>query len=278
MSQSPDTSNHDSFLASYSLPNMSYEPSSSSVDGPNSLWEALTKGEYQKAVRFGREALRCYRNDEETRAAILAGMAAAEWKRDKKDIALVHARASLEAHAAQWLAPRILLEIWTSKQDHESVVEFASQFDLPQDTPDWDYPLPIEAYHLIIATSSWQLKDWEATARHLSLAFPGGIGSMPTSLQEDWFRLAVYREQPDDAGKVAMTLIADRAIEYADKLIQTLVTQGWNRQALTLYRFIFNRDPENELLRRRLVGLCIREGEVDEARKLMEQGALRMVV
>jgi len=257
---------------------MSYEPSPSQVDQSNSLWNALTKGDYQKAVRLGREALRNKRNNKKTRAALLAGMAAAEWKRGKKDIAVVHARASLQSFGGQWLAPRILLEIWASRRDYMSIVAFAGQFKPPAQPPEWDDPLPVKEYHLIIASASWHLKDWETTAIHLSNAFPEGIGAMPTLLQEDLFRLSVYREQPEDAGKVAMSLVADRAVDSADRLIQTLVTQGWNHQALALYRFIFSRAPENELLRRRLVGLCIRVGEVDEARKLMEQGALQMTV
>ncbi|CAN0548561.1 unnamed protein product, partial [Laminaria digitata] len=36
------------------------------------------------------------------------------------------------------------------------------------------------------------------------------------------------------------------------------------------------KQPRNELLRRRLVALCIKEGEIDEARKLTESGALNL--
>lgn len=101
---------------------------------------------------------------------------------------------------------------------------------------------------------------------------------MPGVLQEDWFRLAFYRERPEDAAAAARQIILKNNTEKADVLLQTLVKHGWHRQALMLYRTIYEQDPQNELLRRRIVGLHIREGEVMEARRLMEQGALRLAV
>ena len=99
---------------------------------------------------------------------------------------------------------------------------------------------------------------------------------MPEALQEDWFSLAFYRDRPEDAAHAARELIAQHPLEHADVLLQALVQQGWYKQALDLYRTIYDRQPESELLRRRLVGLFIREGDVVNARKLMEQGALQM--
>ena len=60
-------------------------------------------------------------------------------------------------------------------------------------------------------------------------------------------------------------------------LLQALVQQGWNEEALPLYRTVFKRTPD-PLLRRRLVGLCIRTGALDEARRLSTHGPLKINV
>jgi hypothetical protein len=57
-------------------------------------------------------------------------------------------------------------------------------------------------------------------------------------------------------------------------LLQTLVQQGWTEYALPLYRTAYAAEPRNQLLRRRLVALCIREGAIEEARALAKPGAL----
>jgi hypothetical protein len=121
-------------------------------------------------------------------------------------------------------------------------------------------------------------QDWDSAADLTTKAYPKGVRTMPSFLQEDWLRLALYRERPDDAAEAARNLIVGSAPERADILLQTLVQQGWHKEALALYRLIFSMQPGSELLRRRMVGLCIREGELQEARRLMEQGALRLAV
>jgi hypothetical protein len=97
---------------------------------------------------------------------------------------------------------------------------------------------------------------------------------MPIPLMEDWFRLALYRGRPEDAAAVAALLIERTTVESADALLQTIVQNGWTKEALPLYRTAFANAPKSQLLRRRLVALCIREGQLDEARQLTQPGAL----
>ncbi|NNE34998.1 MAG: tetratricopeptide repeat protein [Rhodothermales bacterium] len=97
---------------------------------------------------------------------------------------------------------------------------------------------------------------------------------MPAPIQEDWFRLSLYRDRPEDAVAVASVLIEEKSIPLADELLQTIVQNGWTKEALPLYRSAYKRAPESQLLRRRLVALCIREGALDEARTLTKPGAL----
>ncbi|MEX0747389.1 MAG: tetratricopeptide repeat protein, partial [Rhodothermales bacterium] len=142
----------------------------------------------------------------------------------------------------------------------------------------WDEPLSDTDQHILRAACAWMTRDWDSAAELITNAYPKGVKSMPSFLQEDWLRLALYRERPDDAAEAARNLIAGSTPERADILLQTLVQQGWHKEALALYRAVYNMKPESELLRRRMVGLCIREGELQEARRLMEQGALRLAV
>jgi hypothetical protein len=101
-----------------------------------------------------------------------------------------------------------------------------------------------------------------------------GGKTMQKPLQQEWFRLALYRNEPDDAAEAAGLLVTPSALDFTDALLQTLVQQGWTHHALPLYRTIFDKDPRNQLVRRRLVALCIKEGELDEARRLTAPGAL----
>ena len=79
---------------------------------------------------------------------------------------------------------------------------------------------------------------------------------------------------PEDAAEAAHELVNVGALEFTDAVLQTLVQQGWGEQALPLYRTMFSEDPRNQLLRRRLVALCIKQGKITEARAFAEPGAL----
>lgn len=268
----------DSFLAGYKPPRFQFRDSKALPDVLRPIWTALGDRKTRPALRLGYETLRSEVLADDVRAALLGALASAEWDNGVTNEAKSMAEESLNLVPQQWLAWHVLLTTAIAEKDFTGASVLLDTHEPPSTPAAWDAVLSETERHLIRATCAWMMKDWERTATQLKAAFPKGVESMPTFLQEDWFRLAFYRERPDDAAAVAMQLITGHNIEKADVLLQALVRQGWHGQALKLYRTIFDQDPKNELLRRRVVGLYIREGEVLEARRLMEQGALRMAV
>lgn len=267
-----------SFLAKHRPPRLTFADSPRLPEAVRPVWSALRAGDVKQALRSGYKLLRANDLDQNVRAAVLAGLAQAELEHGVSSVAKQLAYDSLSHCKQQWLAHRVLLTAHVAEKDYETARRLLETIDEPKQLASWDEPLSETECHVLRAACTWMTHDWDAAAGHLGDAYPAGVTSMPTVLQEDWFRLAFYREQPDDAAAAAQHLIADHTIEKADLLIQTLVRQGWHKQALALYRRIYDQDPGNELLRRRVVGLCIREGEVNEARRLMELGALRLAV
>ena len=268
----------DSFLAGYKPPRFQFRDSKALPDVLRPIWSALCSQKTRLALRLGYETLRNEVLTQDLRAAVLGALASAEWDNGVTLEAKNMAEESLTLVPQQWLAWRVLLTAAIAEKDFAKAAVLLDTHAGPDTPAVWDTVLSDTERHLIRATCAWMTKDWEFTASQLSEAFPNGVEAMPAFLQEDWFRLAFYRERPEDAADAAMQLIAGHNIEKADVLLQALVRQGWHGQALKLYRTIFDQDPQNELLRRRVVGLYIREGDVLEARRLMEQGALRMAV
>lgn len=268
----------DSFLAGYKPPRPEFRETEGLSEELKPIWSALRDRKIRLALRRGYQILRESTLTNEVRAALLAGLASAEWDNGVVEDAKRMARESLSLYPQQWLAWRVLLTAYIAEKAFAKATNLIDDHTPPSEVPAWDEVLGSTERHLIRATCAWMTSDWDCTATQLNEAYPKGVESMPSFLQEDWFRLAFYRESPEDAAEAARQLIAENSVEKADILLQTLVRQGWHRQALTLYRAIFEQDPTNELLRRRVVGLYIREGEVNEARRLMEQGALRLAV
>lgn len=268
----------DSFLAGYKPPRPEFKHSEALPEALQPVWSALRGRKVRLALRRGYKILREDADSDEVRAALLAGLASAEWDNGVTEEAKRMARESLHLLPQQWLAWRVLLTAHISEKRFEKATQLMEGHRPPDTVAAWDDILGSTECHLIRATCAWMTSDWDSTASQLSEAYPKGVHSMPSFLQEDWFRLAFYRERPDDAADAAVQLIAENSMEKADVLLQALVRQGWHQQALLLYRTIFDEDPTNELLRRRVVGLYIREGDLQAARRLMEQGALRLAV
>ena len=266
----------DSFLAGYKPPRPAFKEAADLPADLAPVWSALRGRKVRLALRRGYKTLREAELTDEVRAALLAGLASAEWDNGVTGDAKRMARESLALYPGQWLAWRVLLTAYIAERAFAKATRLMDAHTPPTDVRPWDEVLGDTERHLIRATCAWMTSDWDSTATQLTEAYPKGVPSMPSFLQEDWFRLAFYRERPEDAAAAAEQLIAENSMEKADVLLQTLVRQGWHREALILYRAIFERDPNNELLRRRVVGLYIREGEVHEARRLMERGALRL--
>lgn len=264
-----------SFLAAYRPARLRFTDSDALPQAIRPVWDALRAQKNRLALRLGYKLLRASGLTDDERAAILAALASAEWDNGVASTARRMAAESIELVAGQWMAHRVVLTIHMSDSDFEAARSLLESVH-GGSPPCWDEPLSEIDLQLLQAAFAWMTHDWDLTASHLTEAYPDGVRAMPTVLQEDWFRLAFYRETPEDAAEAAQQLIGDHSSEKADILIQTLVRQGWHKEALTLYRKVYKRDPSNELLRRRVVGLCIREGEVKEARRLMELGALRL--
>ena len=194
----------------------------------------------------------------------------------KSESAIKLADQSLALFANQWLAHCVKIDVMMAHHHYEKAYEYLTSIKIKRSTPEWDQALTTREINLCAASCQWRLKAWDTVDRHLRKAFPKGVQTMPTALQEDWFRLALYRHQPDDAADAAALLVSSNTLEFTDALLQTLVQQGWTGKALPIYRRVYAKQPRNELLRRRLVALCIREGEIEEARKLTESGALNL--
>ena len=181
---------------------------------------------------------------------------------------------SLALEPRQWAAHRVHIDLLMSHQSWETARALLEELTLPSKLRAWDMRLPQSEIHTCLAACCWHIKEWDEVRRHLDIAHPQGLKTMQPSLREDWFRLALYRHKPADAAEAAASLMNPNALEFTDAILQTLVQQGWTGEALPLYRSVFEKVPKNPLLRRRLVALCIKEGEIEEARQLAIPGAL----
>lgn len=271
-----DTPSYQAYLVSYRLP---WLPYSTSADVPASVqpvWMALGAGAWDAARRSAQASLaesRLFASTE--RAGLLAGLAVAELMSSRTDEARTAARRSLELYPAQWTARRILVEADARVRDYKACYRTISEH-VPVDRPAaWDAPLVHADRCHALASFAWKLGKWEKVATHLEEAYPEGLAGMPDSIREDWFRLSLYRGLPDEATRAAASLIGNRPVTSADELLQTIVQGGWTDRALPLYRELHRSQPGHELVRRRLVALCIKEGQLDEARRIAASAPLR---
>ncbi len=265
------------FLANYRLPELTFTPHEKLPETIRPIWDALHTGNPSLALTRARHVLgeqRLFAASE--RAALKVGLAAAELFSGATDRARRQAGRSLDLFPGQWSAHRIHLTILSMQRAFKAAYMHLYSLEIARPVPAWDEPLRrIDRLHAL-ASWSWRLGEWEIVAGHLNEAYPKGLSSMPTEILEDWFRLSLYRNRPEDAAAAAAILIAERPAELADELLQTIVQSGWTKEALPLYRNAFSREPQSQLLRRRLVALCIREGKLDEARALTSPGALSL--
>jgi len=266
-----------SYLSTYQLPLLSFRLHAQLPATIRPIWKALHKGDAATARSLATQALkekRLYPASE--CAALKVGLAAAEWSLGAVQNACRQAGQALDLFPNQWSSHRILLAVYCSKQGYKAAYLHLQNLDEAGPVPAWDEPINKTEREVALAAWAWMLGEWEQVATHLESAYPSGLSRMPTPLQEDWLRLSLYRGKPDDAAAAAALLIEERPADLTDELLQTIVQNGWTKQALPLYRRAFASEPGNPLLRRRLVALCIREGEIEEARLLTKPGALSM--
>lgn len=261
-----------STLSNHRLPRLRFADTPGLSPALRPIWAALRSADPALALRLARTELRDQACGSD-RAPLLLAMAAAESRLGHLDTARRFAEQSLLLNPAQHAAHRVIVTVFAAEQDFEAAYLYLSTLTPPVPPAGWDEALPPNARHLALAAWAWETGAWDEARIHLGLACPD-LTDASDALLEDAFRLALYREDAPDAAAIATRLIALRSTAAADAVLQALVQKGWTAEALPLYRTLFEAAPEEPLLRRRLVGLCLREGALDEARRLAAPAAL----
>lgn len=266
-----------SSLAAFTIPQLTFSGHERLRGTLRPIWETLARRDYRRACESGLQALSATSSGSvEERAALYLAIAAAAFGAGNRRRALTAAQESVTIVSRQWAAHRILMQVYWSERDYENAYFYLSTLPDPGTSFDWDEPLTHIDRHLSIGALAWRLQDWDGVSDHLKRAYPEGMASMPLTLREDFFRASLYRESASDAANAAGALLCEYGIEEIDQMLGTMDARGWSVEALDLYRTAFQLHSGHPLLRRRLVGLCIRQGEIEEARKLTAGSALDM--
>lgn len=263
-------------LSAFKLPELCFDGAEITFPDVQSAWTALSINLPKQARDIAVTALASdeERSNEE-KAALNVAIAGAEFKLGSLDSAEKFANRSLALYPKQFAANRIVLSVLTLRQKFAAAYKHMVDATLPKRKARWDEGLPIETIELSLASWAWNCKAWTEVRMHLDNAVPDGLAKMPHALVEDSFKLSLYLESATDAANAARHLIVNKSIDLIDQVLQTIVKSGWTKEALPLYRAAYMEHPSDNLLRRRLVGLCIREGQIDEARALAKGGGLR---
>lgn len=243
------------------------------------VWKLLRARNFQLALQEGRRLIRENAGRSATeRAALYAAAAVAAYRCAYHDEAESLAQDSLSHQPGQWSATAVRIAVFEARQQLNEALDLAARFNPSAAAPSWDEIPSREDLHLLVAAFAWRAQAWDKVADRAARAYPEGVESMPPALQQDWFRLAFYRNTPSEAAAAARAVAPTCAAEDLDEMLNAMVQHGWVDMALPLYREAFNRHEDSQLLRRRLVGLCIRTGEMEEARRLASTGALNILV
>ncbi|MFO7315271.1 tetratricopeptide repeat protein [Rhodothermus marinus] len=268
-----------SFLENFRLPLPAFERTERLGAQLCALWEAVRRQEARRVLTRATSLLALPEMAApETRAALLNAMGAARLQLRHYEAAERMLRLSLAALPDQWMATRLLVHVCEVQRRYEAAYDLLERMQACPSEPSWDEPLTEAEWHLGMATLAWRLRRWKAVGTHVRAAFPK-VTEMPPALQADLLRLAFYRGRPAEALAMARHLLERQPDEQAvDTLLQTFVQQGWKQEACMLYRQAYQRYPESERFRRRLVALCLQTGAVEEARRLARLGVLSMDV
>jgi len=268
---------HESFLSTYRIPQFTFTSTDLEWASLVPAWNALSERRYSDARTYTQDVLQERRIfPPEERAALYIALAVAEMQLGATDTAKRYAGRSLDLHHDQFSAHRILLSIHCIRKDFTAAYLHLANLPLPTGTATWDERLEIQDVYTALAAWAWQLGEWDQVSDHLMTAFPGGLSEMPAAIREDWFKLSLYRGQGDDAAAAVASLIDTVSIEDADDMLQTIVQSGWGAKALPLYQKAYAGRQDNELLRRRIVALCVKEGNLEEARRLASSSPLKL--
>ncbi len=263
-------------MAGYRLAGPLFSDPSSLAATMHPVWTALRADAAAAAMRNAEFALaenRLFAAEE--KAGLLVGLSAALLRAGATDAGWDAARKSLDLFPHQVASHRLQVMVLSRRRNYAAAHEQLMALAEPELPALWDSPMENLERQTAMASFAWLMGEWERVADHINAAYPSGLASMPDEIREDWFRLALYRDEPNEAAAAASLLITSRDIHQTDEMLQTFVQSGWTSQALPLYRDAFDREPESQLLRRRLVALCIKEGDLEEARRLTAPGALR---
>jgi len=268
---------HESYLSIHRLPDLSFDNQDLPYNSLKDVWAGLNENRTSEARTIAQEATQERRIfPPEERAALYASLAAAELQLGATDTAKRLAGKSLDLHPNQYMAHRILLTVNVIRKDFTAAYLHLANLPLPAKTPRWDCVLTYQDVQKALAAWAWQLGEWDQVADHLMMAFPGGLTEMPASIREDWFKLSLYRGLADDAAAAAASIVHSISETEVDDILQTIVQSGWTGHALPIYRQMYAENQDSELLRRRVVALCIKEGQMEEARKLAMSAPLRL--
>lgn len=268
---------HESYMSSYRLPELSFDNQDLPYSSLKTVWEALNENRTSEARTTAQEATQERRIfPPEERAALYASQAAAELELGATDTAKRLAGKSLDLFPNQYMAHRILLTVHVIRKDFTAAYLHLANLPLPNKASRWDCVLNYQDIQTALAAWAWQLGEWDQVADHLMMAFPGGLTEMPAAIREDWFKLSLYRGLADDAAAAAASIVPSISEHEADDILQTIVQSGWTGHALPIYQQMYADNQDSELLRRRVVALCIKEGQMEEARKLAMSAPLRL--
>ncbi len=267
----------ESFLSGYRVPELSFECRSLPYASLAPIWEQMRNRNWEAASSAARQAMdepRIFHPEE--RAAMEMALAEAQRQLGATEQARRMAGRSLDLFPNQLASHMIQVNVLAGRKDFLAAYLHLSNLAVGDTKTTWDTTLSSTETHTLLAAWSWQLGEWDDVADHLASAYPEGLASMPAPLREDFFRLALYRDNPGDATAVAAIMIQDRSEAEADEVLQAMAQQGWREEALSLYTTFYETRSESQLLRRRLVALNIKQGHIEEARRLSGSGALRL--
>jgi len=254
-------------LGDYRLPLLAFQPTHTLPDALRPLWKDLRRGASETAHMVV-QALVLHSGDQSFEAPLRLALSSCYLRADRREEAETEARKSIRIEPRQQSAHRILIEVAWRRGATDEAYFYLSTLAAPTTVEPWDELLETRERHLALAALAWRGQDWKAVRGHLVRAYPRGLEGMPLPIREDLFRADLYRDGASDAAAVAASLLSAYDAAGIDAMLHTLDGRGWSAQALELYRTAFGRHPDSPLLRRRLVGLCIREGQLDEARSL----------
>ncbi len=267
----------ESLLSGYRVPEPSFDCTSLPFSTLAPIWDHMRNRNWEAASAQARQAMdqsRIFHPEE--RAAMEMALAEAQRQMGATEPARRMAGRSLDLYPNQLASHMIQVNVLAGRKDFLAAYLHLSNLAVGDTQTAWDTVLSSTETHTLLAAWSWQLGEWEDVADHLVSAYPEGLETMPAPLREDFFRLALYRNNPGDAAAVASIMIRDRSESEADEVLQAISQQGWQEEALVLYTQFYESRSESQLLRRRLVALNIKQGHIDEARRLSGSGALRL--